>query len=65
MDEYTRESEAKGKDVVISEKDSCQSVLVKCIVLRILNDEEGTKGQTSAVFGAAVCFMGSGDAARY
>ena len=65
MGEHCRERKAEGEDAVVGKKIGSQSVLVKCIVFGILNDEEGTKGQLSVVFGAAICFVGSGDAARY
>lgn len=65
MREYGRERKAEGEDVVVCQKIGSESVLVKCIVFGILNDEEGAKGQLRAVFGAAICFMGSGDAVGY
>lgn len=65
MGEHYRERKAEAEDVVVCKKIGTQSVLVKCIVFGILNDKEGTKGQMSVVFGAAICIMGSGDAARY
>lgn len=63
MGEYGRERKAEGEDTMVCKKIGSQSVLVKCVVFEILNDEEGAKGQLRAGFGAAICFMGSGDAA--
>ena len=50
---------------MVREKVGSQSVLVERIVFGILNDEEGAKGQFGFVLGAAICFMGSGDAEGY
>lgn len=43
MGEYGRERKAESEDIVVCEKNSSQSVLVKCIVFGILNDEQGAK----------------------
>lgn len=65
MGECGGERKAEGEDVMICEKIGSQSVLVKRIVFRILNDEEGAKRQRSVVLEVAVRFMGSGDTAGY
>ena len=65
MREYSGERKAKGEDVVVCEKIGSQSMLVKCIVLRILNDEESAKGQPCVFSGAIIRFMGNGDTAGY
>ena len=65
MGQYSSEGKAERVDVVIREETISQSELIKCVVLGILNDEEGAKGQLGVGFGAAICFMGSSDAARY
>lgn len=50
---------------MVREKIGSQSVLVKCIVFGILNNEEGAKRQLGIDLGAAICFMGGGDTAGY
>lgn len=45
MEEYSRERKAEGENPMVCEEIGSQSVLVKCIVLGILNNEEGAKGQ--------------------
>lgn len=44
MAEHGRESQAEGEYVVVCEKTGSQSVLVKCIVFGILDDEQGAEG---------------------
>lgn len=43
MGEYGRKSQAEGEYVVICEEIGSQSVLVKCIVFGILNDEQSAE----------------------
>ena len=65
MREYSRERKAEGEDFVVCKKIGSQSVLVKYIVFRILNDEESAKGQPGIVSGALIRLVGNGDAAGY
>ena len=43
MGEYSRQRKAEGEDVVVCEENGSQSVLVKYVVFRILNDEQGAE----------------------
>ena len=43
MGEYGRKSQAEGEYVVVCEKNGGQSVLVKCVIFGILNDEQGAE----------------------
>lgn len=65
MGQYRRERKPEGEDVVVCEKIGSQSMLVECIVLGILNNEEGAKRQLGIDLRATICFMGSGDTAGY
>lgn len=65
MSEYGRKRKAESEDIVVSEKSSSQSVLVKCIVFGNLNDEQGAERQRSRGFRNTICFMSSGDPTGY
>ncbi len=43
MGEYSRQRKAECEDVVVCEKIGSQSVLVKYIVFRVLNDKQGAE----------------------
>ena len=64
MRQYGSEGEAEGDDLVICEKMSSESVLVKGVIFGILNDEEGTEWQLRIVLGTAICQVGSDDPLR-
>lgn len=65
MGEYGGERKAEGEDVVFCEKIGSQSMLVKCIVFEILNDEQGAEGKLGRILRSPICFVSGGDAARY
>ena len=50
---------------MVCEEIGGKSVLVERIVFVILNDEEDAEGQLGVCFGAAICYMGSGNATSY
>ena len=60
--EHSRERKAEG---VVCEEIGGKSMLVERIVFVILNDEEDAEGKLGVCFGAAICYMGSGNATSY